>query len=68
LKNDSKKNAEIMIWAASKNSEYYSYQLIAVSKNHRKLIICDCTYIDPSIIDRIKEKCGLEVEAEFSCQ
>ena len=68
LKNDSKKNAEIMIWAASKNSEYYSYQLIAVSKNHRKLIICDCTYIDPSITDRIREKCGPEVEADFSCQ
>ena len=61
-------NAEIMIWASSKNSEYYSYQLIAVSKNHRKILLCDCTYIDQSVIDRIKEKCGPEVEADFSCQ
>jgi hypothetical protein len=53
-----------MIWASSKNSKYYSYQLIAVSKNHRKILLCDCTYIDQSVIDRIKEKCGPEVKVD----
>ena len=56
IKSGSKYNLELMLWANSDKSEYYSYQMIVKSKNHRRLLMCDAKYnISQEVIDRINE-------------
>jgi len=38
--------------------DYYKYQLVIKTNNHRKLIICNTTHFDESVGEVIKEKCG----------
>lgn len=52
--------AKTMIWATSKDSEYDSYQLIFITKNSKKIIMCVDTYIEPEVVDLIKEKTGID--------
>ena len=56
--------AKNLIWAASDSSEYSTYQLMVVCKNHRKVKMCEVTYFDPAILDRLRERCGPEVKVD----
>lgn len=44
-----------------KYKDYYTYQLVIWTKNHRKLIMCDSRSIEDSIKEMIGERCGVKV-------
>ncbi len=44
--------------------DYYKYQLVIITKNHRKLIMSNAAHFEKEIVEKIKEKCGPEVWIE----
>lgn len=48
-------------WAFTKRKEYYKYQLVIRTKNHKKLIMSNSQHFEKDIIETLKEKCGPEV-------
>ena len=40
-------------WDFPKNFLYHTHQIIVVCKNHKKLTMCDVTFLDQSLIDRV---------------
>ena len=44
--------------------DYYKYQLVIKTQNHRKLIMCNALHFDTHIGEAVKEKCGPEVWAD----
>ena len=43
---------------------YNVNQIIVVSKNHKKLIMCEVTFFEQALADLLKERCGFEVNTE----
>ena len=47
--------------AFTKRKDYYKYQLVIRTKNHKKLIMSNSQHFEKEIIETIKEKCGPDV-------
>ncbi len=51
-----------------KYDDYYKYQLVIRTKNHKKLIMSNSQHFEKEIIETIKEKCGPDVWIEKELQ
>ena len=51
-------------WSYPKDLLYNVNQIIVVSKNNKKLIMCEVTFFEQGLADLLKEKCGFEVNVE----
>jgi len=52
----------------TKRKDYYKYQLVIRTKNHKKLIMSNSQHFEKDIIETIKEKCGPDVWIEKKLQ